>query len=36
MPILKFLLFCWLGQMIKMFLIALAGAGLISIPWLRP
>ncbi len=36
MPILKFLLFCWLGQMSKMFLIALAGAGLISIPWLQP
>ena len=36
MPVLKFLLFCWLGQLIKMFLIALAGSGLISIPWLRP
>jgi membrane protein YqaA with SNARE-associated domain len=34
MPVLKFLLFCWLGQMVKMFLIASAGAGLVNWPWL--
>lgn len=33
MPVIKFLAFCWLGQIIKMFLIALAGAGLISLNW---
>lgn len=29
MPVLKFLLFCWLGQMVKMFLIASLGGNLI-------
>lgn len=28
MPVLKFLLFCWLGQMVKMFLIASLGSSL--------
>lgn len=40
MPVAKFLLFCWMGQLIKMSLFAFAGAGLISLPaisnWLRP
>lgn len=35
MPVLKFLLFCWLGQMVKMFLIASVGAGLINSPLLQ-
>lgn len=32
MPVYKFLFFCWLGQMTKMFVIASAGAGLFSLP----
>lgn len=31
MPVYKFLLFCWLGQMTKMFVIAAAGAGLFNL-----
>ncbi len=33
-PVLRFLFFCWLGQMVKMFLISSAGAGLVTWPWL--
>jgi membrane protein DedA with SNARE-associated domain len=34
MPLWKFLLFCWIGKTLKMFLFAYAGS--LSIPWLTP
>lgn len=34
MPLWKFLLFCWIGKTVKMFLFAYAGS--LSIPWLTP
>jgi membrane protein YqaA with SNARE-associated domain len=34
MPLWKFLLFCWIGKTLKMFLFAYAGS--LSIPWLSP
>jgi membrane protein YqaA with SNARE-associated domain len=33
MPLKQFLLWCWLGKIGKMLLVALAGAGLVSLPW---
>lgn len=33
MPLPKFLLFCWLGQVLKMFVFASAGAGLFRLPY---
>lgn len=34
MPIVRFLIWCWFGKFGKMLLVALAGAGFISIPWI--
>jgi membrane protein YqaA with SNARE-associated domain len=33
MPVGHFLIWCWLGQIIKMLVVAFAGAGLLHIPW---
>ena len=33
MPLRQFFLWCWLGKIGKMLLVALAGAGLLAIPW---
>jgi len=33
MPLKQFLLWCWFGKIGKMLLVALAGAGLVAIPW---
>ena len=33
MPLPKFLLFCWLGQVLKMFVFASAGAGMFRLPY---
>lgn len=33
MPLRQFLLWCWLGKVGKMLLVAMAGAGLVAIPW---
>lgn len=33
MPIRRFLLWCWLGKIGKMLLVALAGAGVVALPW---
>jgi len=33
MPVRQFLLWCWFGKLGKMLIVALAGAGLFTIPW---
>lgn len=33
MPVRQFLIWCWFGKLGKMLLVALAGAGLLAIPW---
>lgn len=35
MPVIKFLLFCFLGKCLKMLLFAYAGAGILTAPWLN-
>lgn len=34
MPLRQFLLWCWLGKIGKMLLVALAGAGVLALPWI--
>jgi uncharacterized membrane protein YdjX (TVP38/TMEM64 family) len=33
MPLRAFLLWCWIGKTSKMLLVALAGAGVVALPW---
>ena len=35
MPVRVFLFWCWVGEILKMLVIAFAGAGLLNVPWIK-
>jgi uncharacterized membrane protein YdjX (TVP38/TMEM64 family) len=35
LPIRVFFIYCWIGEVLKMLVIAFAGAGLLNIPWIK-